>query len=136
SAGLNVELQFIPSDRTVDQLPEIMAWCRDMGCQRLHLQFPTAQGRNGTSRALVVGAEQEFRLKSAAIELSKSYGKQFHISRLWKVRWQIPPAPSEAQVIIRSDGVAVPCNACKYLVPKLSQKTIHEESLRNICGDE
>jgi MoaA/NifB/PqqE/SkfB family radical SAM enzyme len=136
-AGISVELQFIPSDETCSDLPAIAIWAAGLGVSRLHLQYPTNQGRNRDTGSLRVSRKSETLLKADALALCNESPVRLHISRMWYSRWGIASDTARPkQVIVRSDGTAVHCNACKYLVEPLSQKNINQQPLRQIWGDE
>jgi MoaA/NifB/PqqE/SkfB family radical SAM enzyme len=61
-AGIAVELQFIPSDETCSDLPTIAVWAAHLGVSRLHLQYPTNQGRNRDTASLVVSQSRRLGL--------------------------------------------------------------------------
>jgi MoaA/NifB/PqqE/SkfB family radical SAM enzyme len=135
--GIAVELQFIPSNETCSDLPAIAVRAARLGVSRLHLQYPTNQGRNKDSASLVVSNKSETVLRADALALCRESPVRLHISRMWCSRWGIASDTTQPkQVIVRSDGIAILCNACKYLVEPLSQKNIYRQSLRQIWGDE
>jgi MoaA/NifB/PqqE/SkfB family radical SAM enzyme len=135
-AGIAVELQFIPSNETSSDLPAIAVWAAGLGVSRLHLQYPTEQGRNREMASLRVNGRSETLLKADALALCNESPVRFHISRMWYSRWGIASDTARPkQIIVRSDGIATLCNACKYLVEPLSQKNIYRQSLRQIWGD-
>jgi MoaA/NifB/PqqE/SkfB family radical SAM enzyme len=136
-AGIAVELQFIPSNETCSDLPAISVWAAGLGVSRLHLQYPTNQGRNQDTASLIVTRRSEALLRADALALCNESPVRLHISRMWRSRWGIASDTAQLkQVIVRSDGIAVLCNACKYLVEPLSQKNICRQPLRQIWGDE
>jgi len=136
SAGIRAEVQFIPSSATCSDLPAIASWATELGISKVHLQFPSFQGRNAANPSLHVNDSQEAILKAYSLSLSQQLGAKFHISRLWCARWKIPTdAQLLSQVIVRSDGVVVRCNACKYL-HCIDQRSIYEESLQQIWRNE
>lgn len=136
SAGINVELQFIPSDETCSDLPSIAIWASGLGVSRLHLQYPTNQGRNRLDPSLVINSESEAILRADASALFNEAPILFHVSRLWRLKWGIDEGAKQRQIIVRSDGTVVLCNACKYLVEALSQKNIYEQTLGEVWNDE
>jgi MoaA/NifB/PqqE/SkfB family radical SAM enzyme len=137
NAGLSVELQFVPSDETCSELPSVIEWAAKLGVSKLHLLYPTSQGRNTGSASLTVSDNDELVLKEHALAFSREHSIALHISRLWCSKWGIPSKSSlQVQIIVRSDGVVVRCNACKYVVEPVSQENIYQQSLRQIWKDE
>jgi MoaA/NifB/PqqE/SkfB family radical SAM enzyme len=119
SAGITVEVHFVPSGASVADLAAIYSWAAQLGCSTLHLQIPTYQGRNKDSPLLEVNSADEARLKQASWELRSSPGEmEFYISRFWMSRWEASTHPNSVanleQLIIRTDGTISPSNACKY----------------------
>jgi MoaA/NifB/PqqE/SkfB family radical SAM enzyme len=136
-AGISVELQFVPSDETCSELPAIAKWAVELGVFKLHLQYATSQGRNAGTPSLKVSDNHEPILRALALTLSREIPINFHISRLWCSKWGIPSdALPRMQIVIRSDGVVVRCNACKYIVEPVFQKNVYRETLREIWKDE
>jgi MoaA/NifB/PqqE/SkfB family radical SAM enzyme len=136
-AGISVELQFLPSDETCAELYAVAGWAAKLGALRLHLQYPTRQGRNGDNPSLSVSESNEPTLREQALTLSREVTTEFHVSRLWCSKWGIPSDTLRpSQLIVRSDGVVVRCNACKYNLDHLSEKTIYQLSLPEIWKDE
>jgi len=135
-AGISVEVQFVPSDETCSELGAIASWAIEIGVSQLHLQYPTSQGRNEISQSLMVTNRYEPTLRAQALSLSQENGSKLHISRLWRSKWGIPSETAlSAQIIIRSDGFAVRCNACKYIVESASEMNIYQNSVQQIWGD-
>lgn len=119
SVGLQAELHFIPSRASVRDLPEVYAWASRLECSVLNLQVPTYQGRNKAEPFLELQATDEDRLKNAAKALADvSSGTGFYISRFWRSRWNMSVeedcVANLEQLIVRTDGLISPCNACKY----------------------
>ncbi len=119
SAGIAVEVHFVPSGISVVDLQEIYSWADHLGCSTLHLQIPTYQGRNQDRPLLELSYEDEACLKQAALVLRSIPGQiEFHISRFWMSRWKPSAASNLAtnleQLVIRTDGTISPSNACKY----------------------
>jgi MoaA/NifB/PqqE/SkfB family radical SAM enzyme len=119
SAGIAVDVHFIPSGNSVVDLPEIYLWAEALGCSTLHLQIPTYQGRNKNSPLLELNHADEARLKQSALELRLIPGRtEFYISRFWLSRWENAGHPNSVanleQLVIRTDGTISPSNACKY----------------------
>jgi MoaA/NifB/PqqE/SkfB family radical SAM enzyme len=136
AAGISVEVQFVPSDETSSQLVQVADWTFSLGASRLHLQFPTRQGRNALQPSLTVTEGSESTLKTEALSLLLKEPTRFHISRLWAERWGLRDSSQQrSQAIVRSDGVVVRCNACKYL-QKGDSKNLYEVSLQQIWKDE
>jgi MoaA/NifB/PqqE/SkfB family radical SAM enzyme len=137
NAGICVEVQFLPSDETSSELSAVAGWAVRLGVSRLHLQYPTRQGRNVTDPSLNVSDSHEPILRANALTLLREGGIPLRVSRLWCDKWSIPTDdPSPSQVIIRSDGAVVRCNACKYIAGPVLQKNIYQESLRQVWKDE
>jgi MoaA/NifB/PqqE/SkfB family radical SAM enzyme len=119
SAGIAVEIHFVPSGASVGDLLEIYSWAEELRCSTLHLQIPTYQGRNKDNPFLELTYEDEACLKQAAFALQSIHGQiRFYISRLWVSRWE-PLTDSNSfanleQLVIRTDGTISPSNACKY----------------------
>jgi MoaA/NifB/PqqE/SkfB family radical SAM enzyme len=136
-AGISIELQFVPSNETCSELPSVTAWATELGVSQLHLQYPTSQGRNTTNPSLDVDESHESLLKEYVVALPCESAMAFHVSRLWRSRWGIPAeiSPRE-QIIVRSDGVVVRCNACKYILEPVSPKNIYQQSLWQLWNDE
>lgn len=121
-AGLHTEIHFVPSNESASELFDIYDWAKALGCDCLHLQVPTLQGRNATHCVLSLTLSAERELMSRALKLSKNAGAtKFYVSRFWRDRWAESSdslqGPALNQVIIRSDGTVSANNACKYLVP-------------------
>jgi MoaA/NifB/PqqE/SkfB family radical SAM enzyme len=136
-AGVSVEVQFVPSDETCSELSAVAGWAAKLGVLRLHLQYPTRQGRNAGDPSLGVSDRNDLILKEQALALSREAGSGFHVSRLWRSKWGIPSdGPQPTQLIVRSDGFAVRCNACKYTAEHVSRKNIHQQSLLEIWKDD
>jgi len=119
SAGITVEVHFVPSGTSVADLAAIYSWAARLGCSTLHLQIPTYQGRNKDSPFLELNSADEARLKQACSELGSISGEtEFYVSRFWTSRWEIPTHSNSfanlEQLIIRTDGTISPSNACKY----------------------
>jgi MoaA/NifB/PqqE/SkfB family radical SAM enzyme len=133
-AQISVEIQFIPSDETCAELSAIADWAALIGASKLHLQFPTQQGRNATTLALRVTEAHESNLRSYSLALTDRGPLPLHISRLWRSRWNLGESAALSQIIVRSDGVVTRCNACKY--KSVSQKNIYRESLLEIWKDD
>ena len=68
-AGVAVELQFLPSDETCSELYDVVDWAVSVGACRLHLQYPTGQGRNRDNAALAVSHIGEPILKAMSLAL-------------------------------------------------------------------
>ena len=137
NAGIVVELQFVPSDETCHELPAIAVWAAKLGASRLHIQYPTDQGRNQHSATLVVSAGPETILRENAFALSSGSDIRIHISRLWCSKWGIESeTPQRTQIIVRSDGAVSLCNACKYIVEQVRHPNIYRQALRHIWKDE
>ncbi len=135
-AGVDVELQFIPSEETCSELRAISAWAAKLRVDRLHLQFPTMQGRNRENASLVVSPDGESLLKREAIALWRTSKPRLHISRLWRSRWGwANQMGGPNQLIVRSDGRATICNACKYGRGADATNNIYEKSLGQIWGN-
>jgi MoaA/NifB/PqqE/SkfB family radical SAM enzyme len=139
SAGVTIELHFIPCSVTTAELQDIYCWAADLGCASLHLQMPTYQGRNSEGASMSLTYEEELRLKTAALNLrGKTGATAFYISRFWRCRWDISPSSGCSaaidQLIIRADGEVSPCNACKYgaSLPHLDNVLAPNESLSRI----
>ncbi len=119
SAGLAVDVHFIPSGVSVTDLPEIYSWVVGLRCSVLHLQIPTYQGRNKDRPSLQLNSSDEARLKEVASDFRSIRGEtEFYISRFWLDRWNASAdfncVANLEQLIIRTDGTISPCNACKY----------------------
>src|SRR5258707_1547821 len=113
-SGIVVEAHFIPRDLTCSDLFAIWDRANELGFDRLHLQYPTIQGRNIETGKITVGETGEAQLKAQALELAGRIGSKLHLSRLWRTRLGIDlETDHPLQSIVRSDGIVVPCNACK-----------------------
>jgi MoaA/NifB/PqqE/SkfB family radical SAM enzyme len=132
TAGLAVEVHFVPSGITSNDLPEIYTWAVGLGCSVLHLQIPTYQGRNSERPFLQLNSSDEARLQETASVLRPLPGQtQFYVSRFWRSRWNAIPdfncVANIEQLIIRTDGTISPCNACKYGSVTLGSENVLEE---------
>jgi MoaA/NifB/PqqE/SkfB family radical SAM enzyme len=132
TAGLAVEVHFIPSGITLSDLPEIYTWTVGLGCSVLHLQLPTYQGRNSARPFLQLNSSDEARLQETASVLRPIPGQtQFYVSRFWRSRWNAVSnfncVANLEQLIIRTDGTISPCNACKYGSVTLGSENVLEE---------
>ena len=139
SAGLFVDVHFIPGGTTVVDLPEIYSWAAEIGCSVLHLQIPTLQGRNKERSPLQLDADDEARLRQIVSDIFEAGGKtQFYVSRFWLSRWRSPGnsncVANLEQLVIRTDGTISPCNACKYGSVTLDSENVLAEgtTLANI----
>ena len=118
-AEVSVDVHFIPSALTVDELPDIYSWASELRCSVLHLQIPTLQGRNKQETSIQLDSRAEARLQKAALDLlRRADTTKLYVSRFWSFRWN-SPADSRCvanleQLVIRTDGTISPCNACKY----------------------
>jgi len=116
-AGIETHVHYIPSTESVGSLQEIYDWANSLNCKTLHVQFPTRQGRNIETRAVAVDSRDELTLQENVKNLRIAH-TAVHVSWLWQYQWGLAGAGRREQVnqlIIRSDGEVVACNACKYL---------------------
>jgi len=135
-AGISVEVQYLPTDRTIDGFDDLVSWAADLGVRRLHVQFPTAQGRNASSAILSVSPTSEAQLRRAVTSRVAHTEMEIHVSRLWRARWGLAPRlATPTQLIVRADGTAVACNACKYTPTNVRTHSILHTSLREIWLD-
>jgi MoaA/NifB/PqqE/SkfB family radical SAM enzyme len=119
SVGLAVELHFIPSASTVEDLSDVYSWAAQLGCSTLHLQVPTYQGRNRSRPFLELTSAEETRLRELVAALKQDPAQtELYVSRFWAARWGISAdchcAANPEQLIVCVTGSISPCNACKY----------------------
>jgi hypothetical protein len=117
-AGIDVQVHYIPSTRSLGSLHDIHEWAERLHCSVLHIQLPVFQGRNKETQSLQVGPEYEKSLSDEVNRLPQSSHTAIHVSRFWQYRWGWLTKLGEAsrsQLIVRADGAISTCNACKYL---------------------
>jgi MoaA/NifB/PqqE/SkfB family radical SAM enzyme len=118
SAGIDVQVHYIPSTRSLGSLADIHKWAEKLHCSVLHVQMPVLQGRNEVTKEVRVEVENEQLLAQEVRDLSEKSNTAVRVSRFWKYQWDWISALEQEnrnQLIVRADGTVSICNACKYL---------------------
>lgn len=118
SAGIDVQVHYVPSTKSLGSLRDIHEWAEKLHCSVLHIQMPVFQGRNQETGEVQVKAEDEPALAQEVRGLPEKSHIAVHVSRFWKYQWGWLSTLGEEnrnQLVVRADGTVSICNACKYL---------------------